>query len=226
MRDLERGRIFRVIPKDHNGYSFAKRNVNTLDGAINALMSSDLESRYLGWKSLHEMGLDKTEKSLMKLISDKDRIKRARAAWCLGKMPGAGDKVISKISKDLDSDMRIVAIRLARQLGSNVESLISELSNDVSFQVKRECAIALRELDGENVAKLWAKLALQHNGSDRWYLEALGIAADGNWDNCFKAWIEAGGKWDSKAGKDIVWRSRGKMAPEFLDKIVKGSNTN
>ncbi len=226
MRDLERGRIFRVIPKDHNGYSFEKRNVNTLDGAINALMSSDLESRYLGWTSLHKMGLDKTEKALMKLISDKDRIKRARAAWCLGKMPGAGDKVISKISKDLDSDMRIVAIRLARQLGSNVESLINELSNDVSFQVKRECAIALRELDGENVAALWAKLALQHNGSDRWYLEALGIAADGNWDNCFKAWIEAGGKWDSKAGKDIVWRSRGKMAPEFLAKIVKGPNTN
>ncbi|MFL2450480.1 MAG: PVC-type heme-binding CxxCH protein [Verrucomicrobiales bacterium] len=226
MRDLERGRIFRVIPKDHKGYSFEKRDVSTLDGAINALMSSDLESRYLGWTSLHKMGIDKTEKALMKLISDKNRIKRARAAWCLGKMPGAGDKVISKISKDLDSDMRIVAIRLARQLGSNVGSLINELSNDVSFQVKRECAIALRELDGDNVASLWAKLALQHNGSDRWYLEALGIAADGNWDNCFKAWIEAGGKWDSKAGKDIVWRSRGKMAPEFLAKIVKGPNTN
>ena len=45
-------------------------------------------------------------------------------------MPGAGKKVINKISKDLDSDLRIVAIRLARQLNSDVVNLITMLSND------------------------------------------------------------------------------------------------
>ena len=225
MRDLERGRIFRVTPKDHKGYSFAKRNLKTLNGAISALMAPDLESRYLGWGALHEMGVDKTEKALTKLMSDKDRIKRARAAWCLGKMPGAGKKVVDKISKDLDSDMRIVSIRLARQLGLNVESLVAEMSNDVSFQVKRECAIALRELDAKSAASIWAQLALQHDGSDRWYLEALGIGAEGKWNECFDAWVKAGGKWSSPGGRDIVWRSRSKFTPALLAKIVKDSST-
>jgi len=225
MRDLERGRIFRVTPKDHKGYSFAKRNLKTLNGAISALMAPDLESRYLGWAALHEMGVDKTEKALMKLMADKDRIKRARAAWCLGKMPGAGKKVVDKISKDLDSDMRIVSIRLARQLGLNVESLVAKMSNDVSFQVKRECAIALRELDAKSAASIWAQLALQHDGSDRWYLEALGIGAEGKWNECFDAWVKAGGKWSSPGGRDIVWRSRSKFTPALLAKIVKDSST-
>ena len=226
MRDLDRGRIFRVVPEGHNGYKFTKRDFKSLEGAISGLLSSDLESRYLGWNALHEMGVEKTQDALIKLISDKDKIKRARAAWCLGKMPGAGKMVIDKISKDLDSDLRIVAIRLARQLNSDVVNLISMLSNDKSPQVRRECAIALRELDVKEVPKLWAKLALQHDGKDRWYLEALGIAAEGKWDECFKAWIGSGGQWNTKAGKDIVWRSRSKMAPELLVKIVKDPGTN
>ena len=225
MRDLDRGRIFRVVPEGHNGYKFTKRDFKSLEGAISGLLSSDLESRYLGWNALHEMGVEKTQDALIKLISDKDKIKRARAAWCLGKMPGAGKMVIDKICKDLDSDLRIVAIRLARQLNSDVVNLITMLSNDKSPQVRRECAIALRELDVNEVPKLWAKLALQHDGKDRWYLEALGIAAEGKWDECFKAWIGSGGQWNTKAGKDIVWRSRSKMAPELLVKIVKDPGT-
>ena len=70
MRDLDRGRIFRVVPEGHNGYKFAKRDFKSLDGAISGLLSSDLESRYLGWNALHEMGVDKTHDALMKLISD------------------------------------------------------------------------------------------------------------------------------------------------------------
>ena len=225
MRDLDRGRIFRVVPEGHNGYKFTKRDFKSLEGAISGLLSSDLESRYLGWNALHEMGVEKTQDALIKLISDKDKIKRARAAWCLGKMPGAGKMVIDKICKDLDSDLRIVAIRLARQLNSDVVNLITMLSNDKSPQVRRECAIALRELDVKEVPKIWAKLALQHDGKDRWYLEALGIAAEGKWDECFKAWIGSGGQWNTKAGKDIVWRSRSKMAPELLVKIVKDPGT-
>ena len=225
MRDLDRGRIFRVVPEGHNGYEVTKRDFKSLEGAISGLLSSDLESRYLGWNALHEMGVEKTQDALMKLISDKDKIKRARAAWCLGKMPGAGKMVIDKISKDLDSDLRIVAIRLARQLNFDVVNLITMLSNDKSPQVRRECAIALRELDVKEVPKLWAKLALQHDGKDRWYLEALGIAAEGKWDECFKEWIGSGGQWNTKAGKDIVWRSRSKMAPELLVKIVKDPST-
>ena len=71
----------------------------------------------------------------------------------------------------------------------------------------------LRELDAKSAASIWAQLALQHDGSDRWYLEALGIGAERKWNECFDAWVKAGGKWSSPGGRDIVWRSRSKFTP-------------
>ena len=71
---------------------------------------------------------------------------------------------------------------------------------------------------------LWAELALRHDGQDRWYLEALGIAADQQWDRFFSAWIaKVGSDWSSPAGRDIVWRSRAEAAMPLLAKIIKMS---
>ena len=140
-------------------------------------------------------------------------------------MDGAGKMDIEKLKKSSDSDLRIVAIRLSRQLNHDVVGLVTELAKDKNPQVRRECAIALREMDEKSAASIWAQLAMQHDGSDRWYLEALGIAAEGKWDACFDAWVKAGGKWSSPGGRDIVWRSRSKAAPAMLAKIVKDSST-
>ena len=75
---------------------------------------------------------------------------------------------------------------------------------------------------------VWAALAMQHDGSDRWYLEALGIAARGRWDECLAAWLEmAGDDWNNtKAGRDIVWRSRASMElPALLVNLIADSDT-
>ena len=67
----------------------------------------------------------------------------------------------------------------------------------------------------------WAQLASKHDGKDRWYLEALGIAADGKWDECLAAWLElAGDQWNTPAGRDIIWRSRAIKTPSYLAKIL------
>src|SRR5262249_2336387 len=68
---------------------------------------------------------------------------------------------------------------------------------------------------------LWAELAAQHDGKDRWYLEALGIGAALRWDDCFAAWLKAAGdKWNTPAGRDVVWRSRAAQTPEYLARII------
>jgi hypothetical protein len=87
-------------------------------------------------------------------------------------------------------------------------------------------AIALRHNQSDKMPGLWAELALQHDGQDRWYLEALGISADKNWDACLDAWMKrVGADWNSPAGRDIVWRSRAKQTPALLAKIVQDEST-
>jgi hypothetical protein len=63
---------------------------------------------------------------------------------------------------------------------------------------------------------------VQHDGADRWYLEALGIGSDLHADARFAAWLAKVGKdWNSKGGCDLVWRSRSKLAPDYLARIIK-----
>ena len=92
---------------------------------------------------------------------------------------------------------------------------------DTSPLVRRECAIALRHNTSLKSPALWAQLAQQHDGKDRWYLEALGIAADRQEDACFSAWLEAvGNNWNTPAGRDIIWRSRSTKSPALIAKIA------
>jgi len=100
------------------------------------------------------------------------------------------------------------------------------LASDKAAKVRRECAISLAHLRGPEKAKLWASLAMNHEAGDRWYLEALGIGASGDWDSCLRSWLEkVGDHWNSDSGKDIVWRSRAKVSAHLIAKIIKDPKT-
>jgi hypothetical protein len=73
----------------------------------------------------------------------------------------------------------------------------------------------------------WTELARQYDGTDRWYLEALGIGADGKWETFLPVWKQiAGEAWKQKAGRDIVWRSRTETArSRARTSIVDGSGS-
>jgi hypothetical protein len=104
--------------------------------------------------------------------------------------------------------------------------IVKKLASDSSPQVRRECAIALRHSASPEAADLWTQLALQHDGQDRWYLEALGIAADKQWDRYLGAWLKSvGEKWNTPAGRDVIWRSRAKATPALLAKIIQDEKT-
>ena len=72
-------------------------------------------------------------------------------------------------------------------------------------QVRRELALALRHQKSPEAAKMWATLANQYDGKDRWYLEALGIGADVQWDAFFAEWLKSNPKpMETAQGRDIL----------------------
>ena len=225
MGDLERGRLFRIVPTDHDGkYKTPKFDFTTAAGAAQALTNPNYAARYLAWQALHKMGAS-AEGELKKLYGSNNPIHRARALWLLGKIDGKGTDYVAQAIKDKDANIRIVGVRLARQLKLDAAHYIKPLLRDPSPQVRRELAVALRHNDSSAAAEMWAELAQQHDGRDRWYLEALGIGATGKWDVCFAAWLgKAGSTWNTPAGRDIVWRSRAKQTPAYLVKILKDAS--
>ncbi len=109
--------------------------------------------------------------------------------------------------KDEDPNVRMVAIRLARQLEMPASSY-AQLLRDPSAAVRREFAVALHLDKSSDMPKYWTELALQYDGQDRWYLEALGIGAALRWSECFDAYAAQAGGFDTPAARDIAWRAR------------------
>ncbi|MEZ6057015.1 MAG: family 16 glycoside hydrolase [Planctomycetaceae bacterium] len=234
MQDAAHGRIFRVAPKGDAAkkYMSPKIDVSTVEGAIAALKSPNMTARYLGWTALHSMG-DKSVPALEQMLSDKSDIFRARALWSLGKLHIAADMKLSYITQALGSgnnNLAITAIRLGRQLIDELpaEKYKGHVSLDnVTVPVAREILIALRDLNLEAAPIVWTALASQYDGQDRWYLEALGLAAEGHWDTYLPLYLESqGDNWNTKkAARDIVWRSRATNSPQLLQQMIANSAT-
>ncbi|HWB26266.1 MAG TPA: PVC-type heme-binding CxxCH protein [Chitinophagaceae bacterium] len=225
--DQTRGRIYRVAPPN-SVYSVPKQDYSTPEGAVTALQSPNLSTRYHAYTTLQAMG-PKAVPALEKLWNNKDANPRmrARAFWVLVKMAGADtQKYIQQAEKDDNPDIRITAIRAARELNANVIAVVSALVFDKDIQVRRECALALRHNNAPQAADLWAILARQHDGKDRWYLEALGIGADRQWDSFFKAWLAKvnNNPLQTDEGKDIVWRARTDEAVPYLAQLASDNN--
>lgn len=220
--DLDRGRVYRVAAPGAK-YQIKPADVSTPDGAIAALLNPNPATRYLGWVALNAMKSD-AKSALETLWNGSDQRKRAQAFWLLIRTDG-GESYVDAAIADENADIRIMGIRGARMLNMDMLPIATTLVNDGSPQVRREVAIALRGNSTREAAKLWTDLATQYDGQDRWYLEALGISADGNWDLYFDTWkAKVGKEWNSPAGRDIVWRSRSKSALPLLAELIRASD--
>lgn len=222
--DSMRGRIYRVAPKGHRP-SVPTLDLKTAAGCVAALQSPNVATRYLAWTELHTQQR-KAESELTGLWKNSDPRLRARALHLLARIEGRETKYIQAALKDKNPDLRITGLRIARSLRLDIIPLVKQLAQDPSPQVRRECAIALRHQPAPEAPRLWATLARQHDGQDRWYLEALGIGADRQEDRFFAAWLEAvGSQWNTPAGRDIVWRSRSSKAAPLLAKLATDKET-
>ncbi len=221
------GRIYRVAATGSTAKTAAP-DFSTPDGAIKALQSPNRATVYVAWRTLHDLR-DKAEPALERLWKHEDPRLRARALGLLARIPGRQSAHLRAGLLDPDSDVRVAAVRLCSTLErSNLidtsvldedHALVAKLVRDPSPQVRRQIALSLS--GAKEVAQLWAALAIQHDGKDRWYLEALGIGAMGNEDACFDAWFAmAGEKWNTPAGRDILWRLRSAKAAPYLAKII------
>lgn len=218
--DQQRGRIYRIAPLNSK-YSVPSFDYSTPAGAVVALQNPNLAVRHHAWTALQSMGeaavpeLEKLWKS-----SPNPRM-RARAFWVLVKMPGKGQALIQEAIKENNPDLRILGLRAAMQMNADVTTVVKQLLNDPDKQVLREAALALHHAGAPEAADVWSTLAMKHDGNDRWYLEALGIGADNQWDKYFAAYLsKVKDPLQSNSSRDIVWRARTDLAVPYIAQLA------
>lgn len=224
--DSLRGRIYRVAPPGARS-KVVPPDLSNASGAVAALQSPNRETQFLAWQKLRSLAKS-AQPDLEKLFASPDPRMRARALSLLARIPGNENRALEAALNDSDSGVVILAIRLAtvfsatHQMDTSVleskPGLVGKLLRHRDPQVRRQVAISLH--GAKQIEQLWAELALQHDGRDRWYLEALGIGAAGQEDACYAAWIQRGGNPQSPGGRDIVWRLRSAQCAKPLAAAV------
>ncbi len=186
MQDVERGRIFRLTPVDYHS-SIPELDLESDGGLLAAFGSPNQATRYRGYQELMLRGEDERRRILLQAWRDAGTTTRARALWMLAPLGDDGARVLSEALGSDDPRFRILALRVARLHDLGLLERIADLAEDPDPRVRREAAIMLRTADRADKPEIWMQLAEGYDGSDRWYLSALGIAAVGAEDAVFHA---------------------------------------
>lgn len=220
MGDSTRGRIFRIAPKGHK-YTQPSLDYSTSESASKLLQNPNQSVRYKAFKALAKMG-QSAENSLKASLTNTKTHLTARAYWLLA---GINPMYINHASEREEEDLRVLSVRMARLYLKNGYEFYKTMASDPSIQVRREVALAIRH---KNYPDIWAKMAADYKGNDRWFIEALGTSADGNWDKSLEILKNlSGDSWLKNPNtREMVWRSRGSNTFEYLAQIIQNTDGN
>jgi putative membrane-bound dehydrogenase-like protein len=174
----KQGRIFRLTPKGKQLKRSDKPGpyANIAD-AIEGLKSPNLATQYLARERLLTAGAASVP-ALVALLDADEPNDRARAVWLLDRIGGdAREHVVAQL-KSIDPAMRALAVRILRRHGEENSEAILSLADDSSAEVRREVLLTIRTLPGDMPLAVLAKMAATYDGSDRYQLEAIHIAAN------------------------------------------------
>jgi len=192
--DTTSGSIYRIAPKGFKP-KVPKLDLSTVDGAIAALKSPAVNVRGAAHYAL-EKSQGKATKALAQLLKDENPFVQARAVWLLAQDGGKGAGEVAALLNSKDAQTRIVAFRALRRVASEnadktgssakvpgtaafLRAAAARLATDPSAAVRREVALAMRDLPLEQSKEILLAVARTIDGSDRTLLEAWGTGAAG-----------------------------------------------
>ena len=201
------GTIYRIAPKGFKPNN-PKFDLDSTPGMIEALKSPAPNVRALGFVKLKEQG-SASIPALKELLKDKNHFIAARAVWLLAKINDEGKAVVEGLLSHNDPQTRIVAYRALRRENHKFMAISTRMAIDPSAAVRREVALAMRNLSLADSKDILLKIAEQYDGKDRWYLEAFGTGCAKKEKEMYEIVHAKLGsealKW-SKPFADIAWR--------------------
>jgi putative membrane-bound dehydrogenase-like protein len=172
------GRIYRITPKGKK-LQAPTLDFESLEGQIESLKSPAVNVRALAFQLL-KARKDEAVTSVKNLLEDANPYHQARAIWLLSQLSEKGKVEVVSLLKHKDVMMRAVALRALRQIEADILPYAEELKSDSSSFVRREVAIALKDLPYEKTKDILRTLVEKYDGTDKWYLESVASAVEGN----------------------------------------------
>ncbi len=219
--DQTAGAIYRVAPKGFKSV-VPQFDLATTAGQIAALRSPAVNVRSLGYVKLRAQGASAIA-PVAALLADANPYIRARAIWLLAELGTDGLARVEALAGDADAQTRITAFRALRRHEHKVLAHAAKLASDPSPAVRREVAVAMRDVPFAEAKDILLTLAKGYDGVDRTYLEAWGIGCSGKENEVYAA-LEArplfaarAFQWWTPADANLTWRLTPAAAvPQFV----------
>lgn len=215
--ELGVGSIYRIAPKGKE-LKAPKVDFSTTKGLIEAFKNPSHNVRGAAFYGLKEKG-STTVSAVAKLLNDDNKYVQARAVFLLPHLGPKGVAAVEERLKANDPQMRIAAFRALRSTGSNYMAHATTLAKDSSPAVRREVALALRDVPFGEMKETLLDIVDGYDGTDRWYLEAIGTSVALDEAKAYAYLKNKRGQnpanW-SKAFADIAWRLHPESAVEDM----------
>ncbi len=205
------GRIYRIAPYNKK-LTVPKIDLSSIKGQIDALKNPAVNVRNSAFEKLKQPGSAVIE-PVKALLENENPFVQARTVWLLAQLGEDGKKEVENILTDPNEKLRAAAFRALRQVSTDILPYAKKLSTDKSAFVRREVAVAIRDIPFADKNEILLSLAAQYDGEDRWYLETLGNAMDADaetWYSELKILLaekntQASTQWE-KPMADFAWR--------------------
>lgn len=220
------GRIYRIAPKNKELTS-PTYDLSHIEGQINALLSPAINVRNQGFELLKAQGEEALEK-VKNILSSENPYHRARAVWLLSKLGDPGIQVVESLLQDADPSIQITALRALRQAKpENITRYAKQMVEDSSPAVRREVALALKNIPLNECSSLMLALVDGYDGKDPWYLSALGISLEGKAEAFYPLLLNHFKSPEPEAWPDplaaLVWELHPPAAVDGLQKRAKAA---
>ncbi|MGJ8695687.1 MAG: PVC-type heme-binding CxxCH protein [Verrucomicrobiaceae bacterium] len=202
------GTIYRIAPKGFQP-AVPAFDLNTVEGAITALQSPAINTRYLGFGALKEKG-EAAFPAVKALLDHPNKFIAARAIWVLPHLGDAGTVATVELLGHPEPQVRIAAYRALRRIGADVITHAQKLANDPDPGVRRDIALSLRDIPAAQTKSIFVTLASQVDVNDKNALEAIGLGA-ANQESAIWTALKAGlnpgapADWDERFIR-LTWR--------------------
>jgi len=171
------GTIYRIAPKGFKP-QIPQLDLTTIEGAIAALKSPAINTRFLGFTALKEMGKKIIPHLKENILTDTNPLIAARGIWLLPYLGNEGIAILDLLLKNKSQPQaRLTAYRALRRAGHNILPYATQMANDPDPGVRRDIALSLRDLPASKTAPIFATLAPQIDITDKNAVEALGLGA-------------------------------------------------
>jgi putative membrane-bound dehydrogenase-like protein len=208
------GAIYRITPRGTK-LTTPKLDLTTTAGQVAALQSPAINTRALGFSKLRAQGAAAVA-PVAALLTAPNEFHRARATYLLAQLGPEGVARVESLLRAPEPMTRIAALRALRRASlttSSQEKLVGyarQLAADASPAVRREAALALRDVPLAQSRDVLLTLAKGYDGVDRSYLEAWGTGCSGKEAEIYKALAATApekdpAKWPASYA-NLVWR--------------------